>query len=129
MGIVCEYTGIGAHTTWHGSPDCCSRGCGNKDDFNIMIPRSKRADVSTYGDAIREEAKLKISRRNYLPQLVSLNVVASFVGACRHPNLVPAVPSLLISKDESVMSLYNTNSDELFISRNVGIATKLGCMS
>ena len=124
-GISHDYTGLGTRQTWYGSPDCYTRGCGSTPSRLPMIyPRSYKEQESsdTDGDTMQHDAKLRIKRK-HLPQLVSMNVVDSFTAANRHSNLSRAVPSIIISPEEIVISLYNTRSDELFLSENVVIAT------
>lgn len=123
--IKVAYTGIGSRYTWHGSPDCSLRGTGSRQtQINILLPRTDQDDVSTDGDVTHGDAKLSmVISKKHLPQLVSMNVVSNFIAANRHPNLIPVVPSLLISPEHAVVSFYNIRNDSLLLSRNIRIAT------
>ena len=122
QGITFDYIGLGSLRTWHGSPDCSARG-GSGSAVQVILPRHE--EVDTDGGSMKHEAKLVIKRHKNLPQLVSMNVVASFTAASRHPTMNTLIPSLLISKDEAIVSIYCSRSNILLISKTVTIATYL----
>ena len=129
--VSCSSLGMGALGTWHGYPDGRVRGNSQQSSTTIVYSSddedSSLSDTDTcltgvlnesQGDSACIEAKLHCSPLNF-PQLVSTNIVASFVEHNLHKTLNSAVPTILINSHCFYISIYDCCRDLLLISNKI----------
>ena len=130
--VSCSSLGMGAYHTWHGYPDGRVRGNSQQSSTAIVYSSKDEEDSSlsdtdtcltgvlneSQGDAACIEAKLHCSPLNF-PQLVSTNIVASFVEHNLHKTLNSAVPTILINSHCFYISIYDCCRDLLLISNKI----------
>ena len=104
------WLGIGKKgLTWYGYPDARVRVCNSDVPF---IARESHHEQSP-GDSIVET---KLEKGVNLMQLVAMTVVAAFVEKNVHPNLLPIIPSILITPNCARICIYDVTNDLLLIS-------------
>ena len=130
--VSCTSLRMGATTTWHGYPDGRVRGDSySSTDLIYSNDEVDDGDSETcltalnesQGDSACIEAKLHCSPQNF-PQLVSTNIVASFIEHTLHAQLNSAVPTLLINTNYFYVSIYDCQSDLLLISNKISFKDK-----
>ena len=112
-GLRCSYIGMGAVSTWHGTPDVRVRGAD-------VVLVEEEAEVTTEGDesdgaTTNSEAKVS-SGAAKLPQVIATCVVASFTEKTLHPAKQALVPTLLMDQEQFRVCLYSCENDVLLLS-------------
>ena len=102
--------GMGVSDTWHGKPDGRLRGC-VLEEMDVIRRESSDSDPGT----ITVDGK-KMFEEQHMSQLITTNVVSSFVEHNLHKQENPIVPSLMLNSHWVAVSLYDCINDYLIVS-------------
>lgn len=114
--VMIKHLGMGVAETWRGTPDARLRGTALDTDIPVLSGSGQSHDNGSNGTSTVCEAKLKISIKKNLSQLVKTCVVTSFIERNLHPSLNTMVPCILIDTKDAVVALYCARTDLLLVS-------------